>query len=163
MMKLFADITPSANSTWLVLVALSGIAGNIAQVLIARFTARRQTNEIYPQPLQVEMARKFADKHEFDQHVLKDEQEHLRFTDHFRKIEADGIRSMEKMSSTWRDWAEQKFDDLIKSNDRGRGELHDKINGAREELSALDATTAIQNQQLAAIQADIKRILERRT
>lgn len=137
MTAIFADEIPPVTSLWSLLPLLfTGIMaiGTWGLYWNAR---RRQSSEIYPQPLQVEMAKRFADKHEFDELVKENDRQHEEFVNRFRELERESSGKMEELSRRWQRWADAKFGELIKSNDDGRGKLHGRIDIAVERLSEL--------------------------
>ncbi len=154
MTPILADIS---TGEWVMMAATVGM---FVVALIG--IIKRTEVSVTPQPFTVDFAKKFADKHEFDSEVSENRKMHVEFAEKIRLLEADSLKAMQRLSMEWRAWADGKFEELVKSNDAGRGQLHEKINRSEKSVSRLEATTEIQSQQLAAIQSDIKRLLERR-
>jgi organic radical activating enzyme len=123
-----------------VIVALAAMA--VAWNQIDDWVKRRAGNDaqrVGPQPFVVQPAAEFVPRLEFDRHVEKNTERHGQLFDAIDSV---------------RDSAGEK----LKAE---TAELHDKINAVATNVAALTATSEIQNQQLAGIQASLNRVLER--
>ncbi len=150
----FADALPSWAGTLTVGAFVISILGNLAQwgmyKTMQKSLAQKQQVEFSPQPLIMEMKKEFPTKEEFlrEQTINKDEHDKL-----FSKI-----GGVERGTATR---LEEQLKTMRSENNNDRSLLHEKINQTRESVASLDMANQIQNQQMAALQTDVKTILSR--
>jgi hypothetical protein len=123
----FADGTPNANNTWLVLVAMASIGGNVAQVFIAMSTRKRQKVEVYP-------AEEFVHKKLFEKHIEENNSD-------FRRLE-------EQRGTDLRDAALSRKS-VYEKIETTRKEVSDKVDATRKDLT--DKIEAVPDQVIATL------------
>jgi hypothetical protein len=135
---LFADAgTPSANTIWLVIIAISSVGANIATMVMA--SRKRQETEVSPQPLIVAMEKEFATKRELEKVEQANNQDHR---DIFSKIGGVDRGATQKLSTEV-------------------GAIHTRINSIEKSVGGLETATELQNQRLAQMDSKIDRLIER--
>lgn len=67
-MMILADSIPSISAVWIVLIALCSVASNIATVVIAIATFRKQRTEVSFSP-------NYVAKHDFEAHVASEDRD----------------------------------------------------------------------------------------
>lgn len=128
---------------WMLVGQLLMAVGTIGALIIMAAAFNKKQNVQFKQPVNVtiseELHKIFAAKETFDRHVAENKAEH------------------------------EQLHSRIGGVDRGNGgklnmevtAVHVRINAIDKSVSRLEATTELQNQQLAAIQSDIKQLLQR--
>lgn len=141
MTPLIADApTPNANTVWMVIVALSGVLANVLTAVCTYFLAkaayRRQQVDVSSLPdrtLQIEFAKRFAEKHELEEHAKKNEED-FRRVESQRQIDlvaASGSRKLtyEKIEATRKE--------LYDKVEETRADLTDKIEDVPDRIVAM--------------------------
>lgn len=145
---------------------ICGMVFGAGAMLISIIAVNKKQEVRVDQPVQVtiteELHKVFAAKESFDRHVAENQRQHQQFeadlkTD--RKNNEVHISTRQKtlfdeVKST-RESLEQKLDQKHQENSR-------RLNEVEKSIGGLEATTEMQNQQLAGIQSDIKLLLQRR-
>ena len=138
-MTLLADSIPSANSVWVVLVALGSLAGNLATVGIFVASRRRQQTEISPAPLVVALEKDFATKSEFEAQKRHCADRHSQLFAAISKVERDKASEIE-----------QKVEIARK-----------EIVEVGKKVASLETAAELQNQKMASMDAKLDRLIER--
>jgi hypothetical protein len=129
------------------------IGGLLAAIWYGKqiFGKKEKSETVFsPQPFIIAMEKEFIKLHTFEEAMKENKREHENIFSKIGGVERGAAGRLEQQLTSMRD-----------ESRKDRGELHEKINEARESVAALEATTGLQNQSLAAIQSDVKRILER--
>lgn len=101
------------------------------------------------QPLIMAMEKEFATKQEFERHVQKNDQEHKEMDSKIGGVQETAAAKLEDQIELMR--AETKNDVTA---------LHEKVNGAREQISEVRAQNTLQSQQLSRLDTKLDRIIE---
>lgn len=142
MTPMLADISPGE---WLMLAVTVGL------FIVALIGLLKKTDvNVSPQPLQIELQKQFADKHEFDKHVMQNKTDHDQI---FSKIGGVDRGNSKKLEDQIQILRSERHADAV--------ETHRRINEMEKSVGGLESATELQNQSLAALQSDVKRILER--
>ncbi len=136
---------PIEIAGWLACAAFLIAMINGAMKLVDRFK-----DKPHPSDVQRESAEKFASKTEFEKHTAWDSNEHEKLWSKVGGVERGANGSVEK-----------KLSDLREERQKDMDKLHDHINGVGLKVAGLEKSTELQNQTLANVTSDIKRILER--
>lgn len=135
---LFADASFSFN--WNTAFNALMAIGTIGLFILAR---KKQSIEVTPGFVPVS-------KKDFEEHAKRNADEHDKLFSKIGGVERGAAARLEEQLKSMR--TESVAD---------RSLMHEKINQARESVASLDMANQIQNQQLAALQTDIKTILSR--
>ncbi|MDE2104759.1 MAG: hypothetical protein KGL39_46410 [Patescibacteria group bacterium] len=119
-----------------------GVIAAVCGVVVGVITwLTRTTVKVEPQPLTVqiveELADQFASKREFTAHVAENKKQHEIFFQRFRELENNHNVRIETLSKEWRNWADLKLTELVKSNDEGRQRLHSRVDEVLVKVSEL--------------------------
>jgi DNA anti-recombination protein RmuC len=158
---MLAETTPSATEVLLVLGFLISLLGNVSQFGMWWQSRKKQSVELSPDPVTVQFAKRFADKHEFDRHVQENAQQHEALRG---KLDQDRQQSNEHISqrqktifdaiNSMRSTFEKKMDDKHEQNS-GR------LNHLERLVGGLEKSTELQNQLLARMEIKLDRVAER--
>lgn len=137
---MLAQGTPSAQGLMdfvLIIGLLASIAGNIAMVVSARKTQKREVSFGFIP----------AAKDEFDKHVEDNRREHESLFSKIGGVERGHLARMDAVSREWRTLVDSKMTDLMKSNDEGRENLHRRINEVLAAVSELKGEVKVMNRR----------------
>jgi len=130
--------TPSANTVWLVVLAISALGGNLATIGLWMATRRQQSTLVSPQPLLIAMEKEFATKKEFE-----DQKKHC--TDRHGQLFA----KIEKIDKGVGEAIERQIEVVRRD-----------VVAVGREVSSLQTSTDLQNQSLAHLNTKLDRIIE---
>jgi len=128
------------------------IGGSLAALWYLKqlFGKKEKAEPLSPQPFVVAMEKEFTKLHTFEEAMKENKREHENIFSKIGGVERGAAGRLEQQLTTMRE-----------ESRKDRSEMYGKINETRESVAGLEATTQLQNQSLAAIQSDVKRILER--
>lgn len=159
---MLAEFNPSATTVMMTVVLIISVIGNASQFGIWWNSRGKQNVEISPTPITVELQKKFADKHDFDQHVAENNRQHTALAE---KLEQDR-RASEIHISQRQKTIFDALNSLRTSFDTKMDEKHEQNSGRLNHLDRLvgklESATDLQNQQLARMETKLDRVAERK-
>jgi predicted transcriptional regulator len=133
------------------LIGGGGLLLGFGSLIVAVIAINKRTEvKVTPNPLHVKEAESYVAKPEFEKHVTLNNQDHR---DLFSKVGGVERGAASKLSEELKTLREERREDT--------DALHNKINKVDREVGELKAATNLQNQTLAGLNSDIKRILGR--